>query len=84
MKLHAPFCPECGLPACGTVERLSGVAEFDVPAGPDTDVEYGGWTEVWWDDQRTILQDDSKPEGSDNLPIVCCTEGHDWPTAIEW
>ncbi len=28
MKLSIPFCPECGEPARGTVERLSGVAEL--------------------------------------------------------
>jgi hypothetical protein len=39
---------------------------------------------IWWYDQRTMLQDDSKPEGPENLPIVCYAEGHDWPTTIDW
>jgi hypothetical protein len=84
MKLHVPLCPTCGAPAHGTVERLSGVAEFGEVPAPDGEVDYFGETEVCWDGQQTALQDDSKPEGPENLPIVCCAEGHDWPTAIDW
>lgn len=81
MKLNIPFCPECGEPARGTVERLSGVATFDCePTGRDQHVEYSSSTEIWWDEQKTVHQQ----VGSDNLPLVCCSGGHSWPTAIEW
>ena len=84
MELHTPLCPECGEPAHGTVERLSGYAAFaDVP-GPDVQVDYSGWTEIWWDEQRTVHQNDDAVKGSDNLPLVCCSNGHSWPTAIDW
>lgn len=82
MKLHVPNCPTCGLPARGTVERLIGVAVFGGEPEPDGEVEYFGETEICWDDQRTMLQRDSKPKGPDNLPLVCCENGHDWPTQI--
>jgi hypothetical protein len=84
MKLHEPFCPECGEPAHGTVERLMGRAEFNGVPGPGVSVEYRGWTEVWWDEQRTAHQKEGEPEGSDNPPRVCCVNGHSWPTAIDW
>lgn len=84
MKLSVPLCPECGLPARGTVERLSGVAEFDREPGPDVDVEYSGRTDVWWDGQRTAYQREDAEESAENLPLVICREGHEWPTAIDW
>ena len=83
MKLHKPLCPECGEPAHGTVERLSGYAQF-TPLKEDGSTEYSGWTEIWWDEQRTVHQKEDAPEGPDNLPLVCCPNGHDWPTAIDW
>jgi hypothetical protein len=84
MKLHNPNCPECGEPAHGTVERLTGYAQFASQPGPDVAIEYSGWTEIWWDEQRTIHQKDDAPEAPDNLPLVCCPNGHTWPTAIDW
>jgi hypothetical protein len=83
MKIHQPQCPECGELAIGTVERLSGRAEF-TPLRSDGTTEYSGWTEVWWDEQRTAHQDDTQPESPTNLPLVCCDNGHSWPTAIDW
>ena len=83
MKLHKPLCPECGEPAHGTVERLSGYAQF-TPLKEDGSTEYSGWTEIWWDEQRTVHQKEDGPEGPDNLPLVVCPNGHDWPTAINW
>ena len=58
MKLENPNCPECGEPAHGTLERLCGYAEFVGVPGPDAPVEYSGWTEIWWDEQRTVHQND--------------------------
>ncbi len=83
MRLHQPFCPQCGEPAKGTVERLSGRAEF-LPVNEDGTTEYSGWTEIWWDEQKTIHQHNTTPESPDNLPLVICENGHDWPTAIDW
>ena len=84
MKLHTPNCPECNAPAQGTVERLTGYAQFTGEPGPDTAVEYSGWTEIWWDEQRTVRQNEDAPAGPDNLPLVCCPSSHTWPTAIDW
>ena len=83
MKIHQPQCPECGEPARGTLERLCGCAEFAGEPGPDTPVEYSGWTEIWWDEQRSVHEKDA-PEGPDNLPLVCCENGHSWPTPMDW
>lgn len=84
MKLHIPRCPECGEPARGTLERLHGCAEFTQPPANGQSVEYSGRTEVWWEEQWTLCQNDDVPEGPDNLPLVVCPNGHDWPTVIEW
>ncbi len=86
MKLHNPNCPECGEPAHGTLERLTGYAQFaDVPE-PGKAVEYSGSTEIWWDEQKTVHQHDDPtvPEAPDNLPLVVCHNGHTWPTVIDW
>ena len=82
MRLSDPLCPECGEPACGTVERLSGYAEFLGVPGTDDEIEYSGWTEIWWDEQRTVQQNENAPPGPDNLPLVCCANGHVWATGI--
>ncbi|MBN2561560.1 MAG: hypothetical protein JXQ75_11580 [Phycisphaerae bacterium] len=84
MKLHTPLCPDCGEPAKGTLEHLTGRADFDGEPGPGVDVDYGGWTEIWWDEQRTVLEHEEKPESPENRPLVCCPNGHTWPTAIDW
>ena len=83
MRLHTPMCPQCGEPANGTLECLSGRADFNIEPGPGIDVDYGGWTEIWWDEQRTILERGDEPEGPDNRPLVCCPNGHTWPTVID-
>ena len=84
MKLHTPSCPECGEPANGTLEHLTGRADFNIEPGLGIDVDYGGWTEIWWDEQRTVLEHEDKPEGPENRPLVCCPNGHTWPTVIDW
>ncbi len=84
MRLHSPLCPKCGAPARGTLDRLPGRADFNMEPGVDVDVEYGGNTEIWWDEQRTVLEHDDEPEGPTNRPIVCCHNGHTWPSVIDW
>ncbi len=44
-----------GMPAIGTVERLSGVAKFLTVEARDCEATYEGTTEIWWDDQRTAF-----------------------------
>ncbi len=83
MKLHTPLCPECGAPAQGTLERISGRADFNIDPGPDVEVEYGGETDIWWDEQRTVLERDDAPESPTNRPVVCCPNGHTWATVID-
>ncbi len=83
MRLHQPVCPVCGELAIGTIERLSGRAEFASVAADGT-AEYSGQTQVWWEEQKTALQNDSAPESGENLPLVICPNAHEWPTAIEW
>ena len=83
MRLHKPICPQCGELAIGTVERLSGRAEF-TPVQEDGTTEYSGWTEIWWDEQKTVHQDNEAPESAENLPLVICCNGHDWPSPIDW
>lgn len=56
--------------ARGTVETISGVAEFD--ALDDRLVTYSGYTDVWWGEQRTVTDD-----GGNARPV--CTNGHDRP-----
>ena len=34
--------------------------------------------------QRTVLEHEDKPEGPENRPLVCCPNGHTWPTVIDW
>lgn len=74
MKLATPACPECGGPARGTVERLAGVAEFYDRA--DGEVEYSGWTDVWWDEQKTVTNEAGQAK-------LICPEGHDWFSDVE-
>lgn len=83
MRIHQPICPQCGEPAAGTVERINGRADF-IDIQPDGTTDYSGNTEIWWDEQRTVSQNENAPEGPDNLPLVVCCNGHDWPTPIDW
>ena len=67
--LEPLFCPECGEMARGSLETVAGVAEFEL--APDGAVRYTGYTDVWWDEQRTVAD-----EGG-NVRLVC-PQGHDW------
>lgn len=46
-----------GSPILGTLERLFGRAEI-VGIEDDGTPEYEGTTEIFWDDQKTILKDE--------------------------
>lgn len=79
MRIWIAICPECGEAARGTIDKLKGCAEFGeispVAGGPAT-TEYSGNTEVWWDEQRTIMNKAGKS-------LVICPNGHEWYTTIE-
>ncbi len=65
-------CPECGAEARGTLERLSGVANFlRDPAWPAGTVEYEGGTDIFWDDSQT------DPVGASGVTLLGFC-GHDW------
>jgi len=70
MRFRPIHCPECGQRATGTVENLSGVAQF-LPPDQNGEIEYDGYTEVNWDTQETVT--DAK--GRTNLT---CPDGHEW------
>ena len=78
-------CPKCGELPRGTLETLSGVAEFAPRQDgvrengnhddPERDVHgnftYSGNTEIFWDGQMT--------QKTDGNPHLICWNGHDWP-----
>lgn len=46
----------------GTLERITGVAVIAHARGDSlTDPTYAGDTRVWWDEQRTIKDDQGRP-----------------------
>ena len=69
MRFEPLCCPECGELARGTLETVTGVAEFALT--PDGAVAYTGHTHVWWAEQRTI------EDAGGNVRLVC-PQGHDW------
>lgn len=71
MKAFAPN----GLEIRGTLETVSGVAKISFFNSKDAegkiDFEYGGETDIWWDEQKTIERDGQR--------IFVDTEGNEWP-----
>jgi hypothetical protein len=63
-------CPTCGELPRGTVEKLMGCAELMEP-DEDGQMEYSGTTDIWWDEQHTLTDDDG-------TVCLCCLNGHDW------
>lgn len=74
MKLKISKCPECGEDAKGTVEEIRGVALFVEEEGGG--VDYLGETEIWWDDQRTVTNDEGEWE-------LVCDSGHSWFSVVD-
>jgi hypothetical protein len=74
MKITPSKCPECGEPVRGTIERLMGCAQ--VFEKEDGTFEYDGWTDIWWDEQKTVHAKDGRTR-------VTCANGHDWLAAVE-
>jgi hypothetical protein len=73
MRFDPLFCPERGEMARGTLETITGVAEFE--ANDDGTVEYSGDTDIWWNAQETVTD-----EGG-NVRLVCPT-GHEWSARL--
>lgn len=72
MKAYSPTGKEIR----GTLERLSGVADviddsFWKLDDGSLDFEHAGNTEVWWDEQTTVL-------GANRERIFVDTEGGEW------
>lgn len=74
LKIEIPNCPECGSPASGTIERLVGCAEFERPQNGV--LEYSGWTEIFWEEQRTNRDSESRTE-------LICENRHSWFSKME-
>lgn len=74
MIIRNPKCPTCGQLAVGTVEKIVGVA-LVIHSDDDTQ-EYEGTTEIDWNAQQT-------ERDNNDLPFVCCDNGHQWATEIE-
>jgi hypothetical protein len=66
-------CPDCGVAAQGIQETIPGVALFGEPIlhGDLVQVDYFGETEVDWDNQRSIIDDQCR------MSLVC-NNGHRW------
>ena len=69
LRFDPLFCPECGEMARGTLETVTGVAEFGV--AEDGSVTYSGYTAIDWDAQQTVVVDGG------NARLVC-QSGHEW------
>ena len=70
MRFDPPKCPECGEDPLGTLEDLTGRAEFSRQED-DGAYEYSGSTEVFWDGQMTRTDEEGKV-------ALLCENGHDW------
>lgn len=79
MKFGTMKCPECGEQAAGTLETVTGRAEFDEP-DEDGNVEYSGETQIFWDGQMTV----TKIENEIEYATLLCHEGHEWKSTVTW
>lgn len=86
MRAYAPNGQEIE----GTLERLSGRSDVDPESWKrngdgDLGFEFGGWTEVFWDESRTEMRPKynghGHPEGDTpgTERIFLDTEGNEWP-----
>lgn len=69
MQFDVTTCPQCGEPANGILEQVQGRAHLEVNTKTGA-AEYGGETEMFWDEQRPVLR-----EGK---AVLLCHNGHDW------
>ena len=74
LKIENLYCPECKLPARGTVETLPACAEFE--HGSDGTPEYSGYTETLWNEQETKRDNHGRVE-------LICDNSHRWFSQME-
>jgi len=65
-------CPDCGQPARGSLQALTGVSEFSDPDEVTGEVEFSGTTDLNWDEMKTIRQDGGV--------VLVCRCGCTWPS----
>jgi hypothetical protein len=69
MKFSPHTCPTCGEVTKGTVETVEGIALLDFDE--DGDADWEGTTEISWDTQKTITEEDG-------IVTLVCDNGHSW------
>jgi hypothetical protein len=75
MKLSKPICPECHGRAVGTCDLIPGTAFFASVPKRGQNVDYAGETEMSWDGQKTITNEQGESQ-------VTCDNWHTWFTKI--
>jgi len=73
MRFDPWKCPECGDAAKGTLETVPGLALLIID--PDGAADYAGETEMDWDGQRTILDNEGRA-------TLQCPSGHQWQASV--
>mgnify|MGYP001586300189 FL=1 len=76
MKFDPTSCPSCGGKPRGTVEQLLGLALLMELTDQPGEYDYEGYTEVWWDDQESIEDEDGE------VTLVCVDCGGHWQAAM--
>lgn len=73
MRFEPWKCPKCDQQAKGTLERIPGLAlvVFD----EEGEAEYLGSTDVFWDDQITL-------EDEEGRVTLLCPAGHEWQAVV--
>jgi hypothetical protein len=75
MKIEPAKCPECGEPAEGTLETVTGKALL--LKNDDGTYDYAGETKIWWDEQRTVRD-------AEGRATAICSAGHEWQVTITY
>jgi hypothetical protein len=74
LKIEIPNCPQCGLAARGTVEKLTACAEFEY--ADDGTIEYSGFTDPFWNEQKSVYDKSGRIE-------LVCDDLHFWFSKME-
>jgi hypothetical protein len=68
MRFDPPQCPQCGQLAKGVLETIPGLARL---LFEDGNAEYAGSTDVYWDGQEAIRDEQGRVR-------LRCPDGHEW------